>query len=166
MQRRQPAGVPIGGEFAANEHDEATGALKDGRSRLENRLGSTSSIPGSDMVVPEDQDVTISEADDVSRRAFPGDAVLAQRAHDDIVDAGDDLARISDLRDRSEAEIAQALREGDRNRAQSYVLISDWALSKINTMMSEEPAVPLRTATDHADSPRPSWMSRLQGEDR
>lgn len=51
--KRQPAGIPTGGEFAANEHDEASLSLAPGEVKLENGWTSLSgdSKDGADFVV-------------------------------------------------------------------------------------------------------------------
>ena len=43
MTKRQPAGIPIGGEFAANEHDEASSSLTGGEG-LFDRIGTGDSV--------------------------------------------------------------------------------------------------------------------------
>lgn len=46
QKKRQPAGVPIGGEFAANEHDEAPSGLSVGRSEGVGDLFADTENPG------------------------------------------------------------------------------------------------------------------------
>jgi hypothetical protein len=59
-KKRQPAGIPVGGQFAANEHDEAGGSLSVNHETLM-RMGETREMPVSridfgDTTVTEDED--------------------------------------------------------------------------------------------------------------
>lgn len=81
QKKRQPAGVPIGGEFAANEHDEAGLTLSaDDPTGIVNRM--TFVERGEDLFVLEDGQEIAATADEVKDYEF---AISTLHEDDDAV---------------------------------------------------------------------------------